>query len=355
MTRSEILPLNVLSFGAGALGTYVAGSLALQGHHVVFLERLEVAEQLRSQGLRLTINGQLHILQEVSIVGSMAEAIALGPFNIAIFALKSYDTANALASLLPYSENLPPVLCLQNGVTNEKMLSDALGSYKVIAGTVTSAVGRRDAGDITLERLRGLGVAAGHPFSIQLVAALDQAGLNARLYENHADMKWSKLLTNLVGNATSAILNMSPAEIYAHPGLYSLEVAQLRECLAVMKSQKIRAVNLPGTPVKLLAFGIIYLPHFISRMFLGHSVGKGRGAKMPSFHIDLHSGRGQSEVSYLNGGIVEAGNQLGIPTPANKTLTDTLLGLTFGKLKISDFDHQPERLLAILQEVGHAG
>ena len=355
MTRTDLFQLKVLSLGAGALGTYVAGSLALHGHRVVFLERPEVASQLRSQGLRLTISGRLHILQEVSVLGSIEEAIAQGPFDIAIFALKSYDTADALVSLLPFAEHLPPVLCLQNGVVNEKILSDAFGSDKVIPGTVTSAIGRRATGDITLERLRGMGVAANHPFSSQLVAALDQAGLNARLYENPADMKWSKLLTNLVGNATSAILNMDPAEIYAHPGLYSLELTQLRECLVVMRAQHIRAVNLPGTPVRLLAFGVMHLPDFITRLFLRRIVGKGRGGKMPSFHIDLHSGRGQSEVSYLNGAIVEAGKQHGIPTPTNKTLSDTLLGLTIGKMKIGDFDHQPERLLAILQEVSHAG
>jgi len=41
--------LNVLVFGAGAVGTYVGGSLALKKHQVTFVERPEPAEQLAKQ------------------------------------------------------------------------------------------------------------------------------------------------------------------------------------------------------------------------------------------------------------------------------------------------------------------
>jgi len=37
-------------------------------------------------------------------------------------------------------------------------LASALGADKVIAGTVVHSVGRRGAGDIVLERLRGIGM-----------------------------------------------------------------------------------------------------------------------------------------------------------------------------------------------------
>jgi 2-dehydropantoate 2-reductase len=350
MTLDHSSIMRVLSFGAGALGTYIAGSLALYGHTVVFLERPQVAEELRQRGLRLTIGEQDYTISMVNAAGNLSEALEAGPFDVAIFALKSFDTASALVSLIPFSEKLPPILCLQNGVENEPILTDALGSDKVISGTVTSAIGRRAAGDVVLERLRGLGMASGHPISTRLVTALDAAGLNARLYENAAAMKWSKLLTNLIGNATSAILDMSPAQIFAHPVLYRLELAQLRECLEVMEGQRIPTVDLPGTPVRLLAFAVQKLPAAISRPLLARAIGSGRGSKMPSFHIDLHTGRGQSEVDYLNGAIVRAGLRLGLPTPVNQMLTDTLLNLTTGAFQIKDFAHQPERLLAQVPE-----
>ena len=47
--------LKVLVFGAGAIGTYYGGSLALAGHHVVFVEQPKMVEQLRERGLRLDL------------------------------------------------------------------------------------------------------------------------------------------------------------------------------------------------------------------------------------------------------------------------------------------------------------
>ena len=46
--------LQVLSIGAGAIGTYIGGSLALMGHKVVFVERPQIVQELKSRGLRIT-------------------------------------------------------------------------------------------------------------------------------------------------------------------------------------------------------------------------------------------------------------------------------------------------------------
>ncbi len=338
--------MRILSIGAGAIGTYIGGSLALDGHEVVFVERPQVAAELAARGLRLTLQGREHRLPDPQVVPSLEDALRLPEYDVALFALKSYDTPAFLQALEVPAERLPPFLCLSNGVENEPALAEALGAEKVIAGTVTSAVGRRAAGDIVLERLRGVGVAAGHPLSERLVAALDAAGLQARLYPRAADMKWSKMLTNLIANATSAILDLSPAEIFADPALYRLEIQQLREALAVMRAQNIGVVDVPGVPVRLLAFAVRHLPLAVSRPFLRKAVGGGRGGKMPSFHIDLYSGRGKSEVGYLNGAVVRAGERYNLPTPVNAVLTETLQKLTDGELPLEAFARQPEKLLA---------
>ena len=47
--------LNVLVFGAGAIGTYFGGSFALAGHNIVFVEQPKMVEQLRERGLRLDL------------------------------------------------------------------------------------------------------------------------------------------------------------------------------------------------------------------------------------------------------------------------------------------------------------
>jgi 2-dehydropantoate 2-reductase len=346
-------PLSVLCFGAGAIGTYIGGSLTLDGHNVVFVERPSVAEELRARGLRLDLTldrrrqtRDANVLDPRLFVmaDSLEDAFQFGPFDVAIFALKSFDTASALEGIRHFTDKMPPILCLQNGVDNEPAIAEVLGPDKVIYGTVTSAIGRRAAGDIVLEKLRGIGVAAGHPLSERLVAALKAAKLKAQLFPEAADMKWSKMLTNLIANATSAILDMTAVEVLSHAGLYKLEMGQLRETLAVMEAQGIQVVDLPGTPVRMLA-EIPDWPTFL-RPLVARILGGGRGGKMPSFHIDLHSGRGKSEVDWLNGAVVRAGQKNGVPTPVNKLLNDTLQALTLGEIPLDEFARQPEKLLA---------
>lgn len=346
--------LKILTFGAGAIGTYIGGSLALAGHQVVFVEQPTVVQELRERGLRLdlTLDKRLK-LRDASrvdssafvIVSTLEEALRYGPFDVALFALKSYDTLAALEGIKPFADKMPPILCLSNGVDNEPAIAEALGREKVIYGTVTSAIGRRAAGDIVLEKLRGIGVAKGHALSEKLVAALGEAYLNAQLFDNAASMKWSKMLTNLIANPTSAILDMTAREVFANKDLYKLEIDMLRECLAVMEAQKFEVVDLPGTLVRALAYATT-LPLWLSRPLLSRAAGAGRGAKMPSFHIDLYSGRGKSEVEYLHGAVVRAGEKCSVPTPVNKVLTETLVALTRKEIPLEEFAHQSEKLLS---------
>jgi 2-dehydropantoate 2-reductase len=282
------------------------------------------------------------------IVSSLEEALRYGPFDLALFALKSFDTQAALEGMQPFADRLPPLLCLSNGVSNEPAIAAALGQDKVIYGTVTTAIGRRSAGDIVLERLRGVGVARGHALSGQVYAALEAAYLKARSYDDAASMKWSKMLTNLIANPTSAILDMTAAEVFANPKLYKLEIDMLKECLAVMQALGLQVVDLPGTPVRALAFATT-LPLWLSKPFLSRAAGAGRGAKKPSFHIDLHSGRGKSEVEFLHGAVVRAGEKFHVPTPVNRMLTETLLALTNKQIPLEEFAHKPEKLLLKLQ------
>ena len=350
-------PLNLLVFGAGAIGTYIGGSLALAGNRVVFVEQPAVADDLRQRGLRLdltlderrkTKDASLLTPSSFVIAGSLEEALNYWPFDVALFALKSFDTPAALDGMKLFAEKIPPILCLSNGVDNEPAIASALGADKVIYGTVTTAIGRRGAGDIVLEKLRGIGIADGHPLSVKLVAAFNAAFLNAQLFSDALAMKWSKMLTNLIANPTSAILDMTAAQVFADKRLYKLEIEMLRECLAVMDALGLEEVDLPKTPVRLLTKAI-ELPLWLSKPFLSRAAGSGRGAKMPSFHIDLHSGRGKSEVDFLHGAVVRAGEKSGVSTPVNKVLTNTLLALTNKETPLEAFAGQPQKLLDLLK------
>jgi len=348
--------LNWLVFGAGAIGTYIGGSLALMAQNgrtpqrVTFIERPEIAATIRQNGLQLRFGDQDHHLEGPIVTESLPEALSQGPYDAAVFAVKSYHTRGALAGIAPLAADMPPVLCLQNGVENENLLAETLGWDKVIPGAVTSAIGRRGVGDIALEKQRGLGIASGHERAAALAAVLDEAGLNARLYQRASDMKWSKLLTNLLANATAAILDMSPRRVLAHPASYQLERAVQRETLQVMDALGHKVVDLPGTPVRLLAYGMRWLPESISQPLMVRFAGNGRGDKMPSLHIDLHSGSKHSEVDALNGAVARFGAKVGVPTPANQLLNDVLLQLVRGEMPVDAFAQQPEKLLQIYRQ-----
>ena len=144
---------------------------------------------------------------------------------------------------------------------------------------------------------------------------------------------------------------MTPAQIFNHPGLFRMEIAQLREILAVMKTHAFQVINLPGVPVKALTFAVSKLPLGIARLILQRAIGGGRGGKMPSFHIDLHSGRGNSEVDYLNGAVVRYGDEVGTPTPVNHLLNQTLMALTLGEEPLERYAHKPEALLDKLNPI----
>jgi 2-dehydropantoate 2-reductase len=340
--------MRFLFLGAGAIGTYVGGSLALAGHQVTFSEQRAAATTIAAQGLRLTKAGLTQAVRDFSIYGSAAEALAAGPYDVAVCALKSFDTGPALDALLATGEPLPPVLSLQNGVANEPLIAAKLGIGQVITGTVTTAVGKPGLGQVIEEKLRGIGIATDHQLGERLITALNDAGLHAIGYPEPLPMKWSKLLTNLTGNATSAILDEPVSALFADRRTYDIEIAVLRECLAVMEALRLRPVDLPGTPVRALAFGARRLPRLIAQPALTQALGSGRGDKMPSFHIDLHSGRGRTEVQFLNGAVADHGAELGVPTPVNRVLTDTLEALSSGTQSVETYRHNPDALLARL-------
>jgi 2-dehydropantoate 2-reductase len=343
--------LNWLIFGAGAIGTYIGIHLILHGQNVVFLEQPEAAAYLKEHGLRFSIHGQENRLLHPDVYASLPEVLTLGHFDVAIFALKSFDTVNVLEGLQPYKSRLPPFLCLQNGVENEELLRQALGKDKVIAGTVTSSILRRAIGDIVLERQRGIGVATGHNLSRPIIEVFSAAGLNAHAYASSQAMKWSKMITNLLANASCAILDMTPAEVLGQPDLYRIEVCQVREALQVMNSLQIHTINLPDAPVIALATILNLIPPTLSRPFISRIAGRGRGQKMPSFHIDLYSGRGKSEVDYLNGAVVRFGKQLKISTPVNEWLDKTLMSLVRGEMQVGEYAHQPEKFVRSIRSL----
>ena len=199
----------------------------------------------------------------------------------------------------------------------------------------------KDKGGLGLARLE-----ADQPVE-KLATALNEANLTTPVYDDWRAMKWSKLLLNIINNASSAILDEIPANIIANTDLFNLEIAALREGLVVMKAMQVDAVKLPGYAVDWLAWLIDsnWLPLALKRSILRPAMVSGRGSKMPSLHIDLEAGRASTEIMVLNGAIVAAGQKLGIATPVNLALTQVFSNLAHKEIAWSAYRHQADKLL----------
>lgn len=340
--------MNYLIIGAGAIGSYIGASLLDAGCEVAFLEKPEYAAHLKQGGLHVfTFRKELHF-SDMKVHDSIETAIR-NRVDVVVFAMKSFDTRAAADMLVPYRDQFQAVLCLQNGVENEPLISSLLGEDKVIGGSVTSAVSRKQAGQVALEKERGIGLENRGSISEDLRRDFEAGWLHPQLYARRADMKWSKMLSNLLGNASCAILDLSPAEVFADHELFHLEMRQMKEALTVMHANGWKAVDLPRTPMGKLCAAISYLPEGISRPLLLKPLGGGRGNKMPSFHIDLHSGKKESEVGFLNGAVSRFGITCGVKTPVNDTLTRVLLDLTENPEGIGKYRHNKAALLADIE------
>jgi 2-dehydropantoate 2-reductase len=340
-------------FGAGAVGGMLGARLALCDHPVTFLARPHLAAAFQRQGLRITGDGPSGWLQHAKVITEPEHELQSNPPDVILLTVKAYDCEAAANTLQRSTGQRPiPVVSLLNGVGNEQTLADKLGAAHVIPATLTTAVQMQEPGVFQVERRRGLGLASGHPVVDALDHNLTGAGIPVRRYANAAAMKWSKVLTNIVSNASSAILGWPPAMIFAHKGVATLEIQALREAVRVIRRQGLHPVNLPGVPVAWLCRALA-LPASILRPVMGRIVASGRGDKLPSFNYDI--ARGRSEVEWLNGAVVRSGRELNVPTPANRVLTDTLLELVKEQREPAYYRGKPERLLDRARVAGVPG
>jgi 2-dehydropantoate 2-reductase len=331
----------------------VGARLAESGQPVVFLARHLQVDAFQRKGLTVQDENESVHLQRPMCATDLRTALRLARPQVILLAVKAYDLYPLLPGLRHRGSAEPAVIVsLLNGVGNEQTLADAVGSERVLGATLTTAVQVVEPGLVRVERRRGLGLHASHPAFPELHTEMQKAGLSPRGYPRLDSLKWSKLMTNQVTNATSAILGWTPAQVFAHPGVYRLEIEALRETAAVMRQFRIPFVNLPGVPVRSLAT-VIHWPPQITRPLLRRVVVGGRGDKLPSFAYDL--ARRRSEVLWLNGAVADAAGQASGAAPANATLTAVLMALVNGAEPGDSYTNRPDRLLAHASMAGVPG
>ncbi|MGQ9904224.1 MAG: ketopantoate reductase family protein, partial [Anaerolineae bacterium] len=369
--------MKVLIIGAGAVGGWISAHVARAGHQVTLVGRAPFVQAVRAHGLRIELpSGQRWETRDLRAVETIDEAMPAQdnlhgpPYDAVLVCVKAYDVAEVVAALRATESawnradatdpsRAAQIVTFQNGVGSEEQFAGAFGTARVIAGTLTSPVAVVAPGVVRLARAGGgIGLAPLSPqhWSLNPVTdALRQSLPRVKTYADYRAMKWSKLLLNIVSNASSAILGMTPAEIYTDSRLFRLEMRMVREALAVARAAGIHMVNLPGAPAAWLARLTRMLPDWALHPLLRRSIARGRGDKMPSFYYDVPraeaSGeqrvgslsRVRCEVEWLNGAVVTLGRQLGIATPVNAALTEVLSGLVAGREDAATWAGQVER------------
>jgi 2-dehydropantoate 2-reductase len=345
--------MHVLCYGAGAIGSLIGGRLALSGTGVTLLARRQHVASIRTWGLILETPGGRVSCKAVDSITSLDDLER--PPDLVILTVKAYQTREALDAVRELLAGGGPVLSMQNGVGNEEAVAAIAGADRTYAGSVTISATVPRPG-VVRQNTAGGGIAlapVGSSRDLERLAALfRQAEFRTATHGEYRAMKWSKLLLNIIANASSAILNLSPQEIVDDPRLFRIEQEAFREAAKVMRGLSLRPVPLPGYPVPLLHL-VMSGPEWVARSLLTRSIGRGRGAKMPSLWEDLEKGRPESEVEVLNGAVVREGERLGISTPMNAMLTDVVLALASGRQARSAFYRKPSALLSLIGGASH--
>jgi len=340
--------MRVVIVGAGAIGSLVGHRLARAGHEVTLVSRQPYVAVVRARGLGLEESGRVTQATKVRAVTNVLD-VADGFFDLVVLTVKAYDTVEAATQVEPLARRGIPILVLQNGVGGEETAVEILGKATILSAVITLSVEVLEPGLVRLATMRGgIGLAPTAPDQsvAELGEVFREAGFRTSVYLDYRTMKWSKLLLNIVANASPAILDMLPDEVFADSRLFVLEQAAFREAVTVMRALGLRPVSLPGYPVLLLAWALCSLPGWLLRPILRRAIVPGRGGKMPSLHIDLSRGKGKSEVEYLNGAVVRYAQELGLEAPVNRALHSVLMGIVRGEIPWEEYRGRPECLLA---------
>jgi 2-dehydropantoate 2-reductase len=290
-------------FGAGAIGGVVGANLHRAGFDVLLIARGAHHDAIAAGGLTLVTPLERVTLQ-IPVARTPPDA-ALEPGDAVLLCTKSQDTAVALAAVRDSGGPGIPIVCLQNGVENERVAArrfrDVYGAV-VMSPTahlepgVVQSYGTKLAGAIDIGRYpTGVDERCG-----ELCEALAASRFSSDARADIMRHKHAKLIANL-GNAVQAICGLDGdanelTELARQEGRVVLQAAGI-ECEVddvadiAGRWQRWGVEEIAGQP-------------------------RGGGSSWQSVVRGLPS----IESDYLNGEIVLRGRQGGVPTPVNSLL-----------------------------------
>lgn len=298
MTQKEGWP-RIAVVGAGAVGCYFGGLLALAGAPVVLIGRKPLVEAAGRGGLVLDT---LQFHKTVCVEASTELSAARGA-GLVLFCVKTTDNADVALELAPYLDRGATVVSLQNGVDNTEQIRaaaqiDALPAA-VYVGAMVPEPGRikhTGRGDLVLgpecERTRWV------------AGVFGRAGVPCRISDNIDGELWTKLIANCALNAISALGQTRYGAIAGYSEARRLMRTAVEEVFAVASAA---GVVLPGIPDAQAAIA--------SAMRIAEQMPD----MLSSTAQDINR-RKATEIDSLNGYIARRGAELGVATPVNHAL-----------------------------------
>lgn len=146
---------------------------------------------------------------------------------------------------------------------------------------------------------RGELIVGTSPSSTDLAATFTQAGVPTVVSDKVIDELWIKLITNCAYNALSAVAQLPYGQLFEVSGVTEVVRSVVAECTAVASAL---GVAVPGD----ISETVLALASSMPNQYSSTAQDLARGKK--------------TEMDYLNGYVVRRGEELSIPTPANRAL-----------------------------------
>lgn len=343
----------ILIYGAGAIGQWLGALLSSGGNDVQLHGRPRVAEAIAERG-GVSLNGAPPVAVAFS---TRPEELRGKSFSSVICTVKTYAVRQALEELAEAAPSFDDLISFQNGWGTEEHYLDLFPQHKLWTLTTTRAVGVEAPGDLSPSDKGGLAVAPWEPDDSGNSSPVELRRVPIPLVQpsRGRDQKWSKLLLNVMGNATGAVTGLSPKEFSARPKLMRLELLLLREAMNVGKAMGLRRIELPGFPIPVFCHLIEKLPVSVMAPIVGKKMSGARGDKLPSLFEDIAFPERPSEIYEMNGAVVREGARLGVPTPYQSLLMECFERCRREPAYWERLKARPERLADILEPARSAG
>jgi 2-dehydropantoate 2-reductase len=334
--------------GAGAVGCYAGAHMVQAGEDVTFIDPWpEHVEAMRKDGLRITHLRDVEPFTVRPRALHLTEAQHLSkeaPVDIAFVCMKSYDTAWAAMLIRQYLAPDGYIVSLQNCM-NEETIAGVVGWGKVMGciassitvelhapGQVRRAAGKSGARHTVFRAGEVHGRATERAKEIcRLVGYADSAMVTPNLWGE----RWSKLVTNVMGNGLSACTGMITRDMTRNDTIRHFSHRLASEAIRVGQALGYTFDEVSHMDPETLARageGDAAAEKEIDAHRLAEANRPGGGEHRPSMGQDMVKGR-RTEIEFLNGFVVRKGEEVGIPAPANRILTDIVTRVEKGELK----------------------